>query len=85
VRTTLDLDDALYREVKILAAERRVTATSLVEEGLREVLNRYRALEPTPLPVLPELASLRPGIDVNNGSALRALLDGAASADADLP
>jgi hypothetical protein len=62
-----------------------VTATSLVEEGLREVLNRYRAPEQTALPVLAELASLRPGIDVNDGSALRALMDGAASADADLP
>lgn len=49
------------------------------------MLNRYRAPEQTALPVLPELASLRPGVDVNDGFALRALLDGAASADADLP
>lgn len=82
MRTTLELDDVLYREVKVLAAQRGVTATSLVEEGLREVLQRYREVEESPVPLLGNLASLRPEVDINDAAALRALLDGG---DASVP
>lgn len=38
MKTTLDIDDRLLREAKKLAAERGVTLTSVVEEGLRSVV-----------------------------------------------
>lgn len=82
MRTTLDLDNELYREVKVLAAQRGVTATSLIEEGLREVLARYQAIEESPVPLLPELASLRSTVDINDGAAIRVILEGS---DASLP
>ncbi len=78
----MDLDNDLYREVKVLAAYRGVSAPSLIEEGLREVLARYRAIEESPVPLLPELASLWSTVDVNDGAALRGILEGS---DASLP
>ena len=46
-------------------------------------LTGHRVGEPRGLPVLSELASLRPGIDVNDGSALRVILDESGLADPD--
>lgn len=79
VRTTLVLNDDLYREVKVLAATRGVTATSLVEEGLREVLRRYRLQDAPSLPMFEQLSEVQQAIDLNDGAALRALLDDHAS------
>lgn len=39
MRTTVDIDDNLYREAKILAARRGVHLRVLFEEGLRQVVN----------------------------------------------
>jgi len=79
VRPTLVLNDDLYREVKVLAASRGVTATSLVEEGLREVLRRYRFQDAPSLPMFEQLSEVQQAIDLNDGAALRALLDDHAS------
>ncbi len=76
------MDNELYGEVKVLAAQRGVSAPSLIVEGLREVLARYRAIEESPVPLLPELASLWSTVDVNDGAALRVILEGS---DASLP
>ena len=40
MRTTLVLDDGLLRQAKIRAAERNVTVSDLVNEALRESLQR---------------------------------------------
>ncbi|MCA1831293.1 MAG: DUF6364 family protein [Actinomycetota bacterium] len=39
MKTTLNLDDALLRSAKKIAAERGTTLTSVVEEALRAVVN----------------------------------------------
>ena len=75
MRTTLVLDDDLYRDLKVLAASRGVTTTSLVEEGLREVLRRYRSQAQPRLAMFEQLGTLRPGIDLNDSAALRTALD----------
>ena len=38
VKTTLNLDDRLFREAKKMAAERGVTLTQVIEEALRAAL-----------------------------------------------
>ncbi len=43
MRTTLNLPDDLYREVRTTAAATGRTVTSVVEEALRDALARYRA------------------------------------------
>jgi len=39
MKTTIDLSDALFNSAKALAQRRQTTLRSLVEEGLRRVLN----------------------------------------------
>jgi plasmid stability protein len=46
MKTTLNLDDDLLREAKKRAAERGTTLTSVVEDGLRAVLNDEGSAEP---------------------------------------
>lgn len=50
MRTTLNLPDALAEAVKARAAREGRTFTSLVEEGLRAVLDRNDEHEVAPLP-----------------------------------
>jgi hypothetical protein len=40
MQTTLRLDDELYRRAKVAAAEQGMSLTRLVEEAIRERLNR---------------------------------------------
>ncbi len=75
MRTTLDLDDALMRRAKKLAAERGTSLTALIEEALRERLTR-----PARVPRKRRLHTfrgdgLRPGVELSDTSALLDLLD----------
>lgn len=77
MRTTLDLDDDLYTQVKVLAAENRRTVTSVVEDALRRLLIEHaQSKKPTKLPRSKETGWVHPGIDVNDARAIRDLLDG---------
>jgi len=85
VRTTFILDDELYRRVKMSAAERGVTVTSVVEEALRLLLAQQAAATPPslgPMPVDANASWVRPGIDVNDGSAVLEALDADRGIDA---
>lgn len=77
MRTTLDLDDALYAEAKkeALAAGRPVTA--LIEDALREALARRRSGPKTPALRLPVLRgrTLAPGVDLDDTASLLDLLE----------
>lgn len=77
MRTTLDLDDALYAEAKkaALAAGRPVTA--LIEDALRQALARRRPSARRHAPRLPVLKGRRlmPGVDLDDSAALLDLLD----------
>jgi hypothetical protein len=77
MRTTLDLDDDLYTQVKVLAAENRRTVTSVVEDALRRVLIEHaQSKKPIDLPVSKETGWVHPGIDINDARAIHDLLDG---------
>lgn len=78
MRTTLVLDDTVYREAKAVAAQRGATVSSLIEDALRLLLardvNSADVCEWT-LPVNSETSWVHPGIDINDNRALRELLD----------
>ena len=85
MRTTFILDDWLYRRVKMSAAERGVTVTSVVEEALRLLLAQQAAATlPSlgPMPVDGSARWVRPGIDINDGSAVLEALDADQGIDA---
>lgn len=43
MKTTIDIPDSLFREVRRLASERRTTFKAIVEAALRGVVNASRA------------------------------------------
>ncbi len=46
MRTTIEINEALARQVRALMAERKTTLRALVEEGLRRIVEESRAAEP---------------------------------------
>jgi hypothetical protein len=83
MRTTLSIDDDLYRRAKAAAALRGSSVTSLIEEALRQALDA--PANPTPVPDLPvarETGGPLPGIDLHDSRALAAVLDEGRSIDA---
>lgn len=78
-RTTLDLNDDLLAEAKVLAARERLSLTRLIEQALalrmRQAGRQDASSQPSPLPVFPGQGGLRAGIvdPVSN----RQLLDAA--------
>ena len=79
-RTTVIMDDELFRDVKVLAAKERCTVTSLVETALRRLIEENVAsrLTDTQEPFyfrLPGTGGLRPGIDLANNAQVQEILD----------
>ncbi len=80
MKTTLDIDDRLLADAKVLAAQQRTTLTRLIEEGLQWRLRADRAVRPKPprLPFLKGRGGLVEGIDpLSNKALLEALGDDA--------
>lgn len=77
MRTTIELDDGILIAAKQRAAEEGRTLRSLVEEALRARLaHRPVTEEPGPLPVFrPRRPGVRPGVDLADNAALRAVMD----------
>lgn len=78
MRTTLVIDDHLYRKAKIAAASAGITLTSLVEQALSLKLNEVRPGEPDVLEELTFLDFLgepKVDIDLSNNSEVLDLLD----------
>ena len=77
MRTTINLDDALMREAKQLAARTGRTLTAVITDALRESLSRARR-GATPQPA--ELATFRggglqPGVDLDDTASLLELME----------
>ena len=85
MKTTLQLPDDLYREVKAAAALSGRSVTSIVEESLRKFLDdQDRGAPMHPLPVSKSRGGftaefLATGIDFNDTSEVLAWLDGVES------
>ena len=72
MRTTVKLDDRLLAEARRYAALSGRTLTSLIDEGLRDVLARRAAPEPAGPITLPTGGSggLQPGVSIDGYAAL---------------
>lgn len=75
MRTTIRIDDELYREVKARAAREGRTVGAVIEDAIRAHAARGAvAVEAPPLPVFRGTGVL-PGVDLADGSALREAMD----------
>jgi hypothetical protein len=72
MRTTIHLDDALYRNVKTAAAESGQTVTTLIQDALRQRLAGRRGSTRRRRLRLPTWKGrgLRPGVDLDDSAAL---------------
>ena len=71
MRTTIRIDEALYRRVKSRAARSGRTVSEVIEDAVREALRpRSRELrEPPPLPTFGGSGVL-PGVDLTSNAAV---------------
>ena len=72
MRTTVRLDDRLLADAKRYAAQSGRTLTSLIDEGLRDVLARRAAPSPAAPVKLPTggTGGLQPGVTLDSNAAL---------------
>ncbi len=79
MRTTVRLDEALLERARQEAARRKVTLTSLIEQGLRLVLRRPLKKENRPHVKLPECTAgggTLSGVDLNDSASLLDRMEG---------
>ena len=71
MRTTINLPDELYGEVRRRAADEGRTVTSFLEAALRDALVRHEGDEKPPFVVVPfGGGGVMPGVDLNSNAAL---------------
>jgi hypothetical protein len=76
VRTTVRLDDDLYREVKARAAREGRTVASVLEDAVRVGMRRPADAETKPfVPLTFGSGGLMPGVDLSDNSSLQDFLD----------
>jgi hypothetical protein len=78
MRTTLNIDDDLYRRAKTEAARVGTTVTALLEDALRARLQRAETAVEAPAVRLTTVGGngVRPGIDLDDSAALLDAMDG---------
>ena len=84
MRTTVTLDDTLYADAKVHAARSGRAVGSVIEDALREYLERATSAQPSDFAPLPTMRSggVRPGIDLNDMSVVYEVLDEGQGLDA---
>lgn len=78
MRTTVRLEDGLFRAIKEYAAQSDRTVTSVLEEALRRLLadaERARSVGRAVLPVSSAGGGALPGVDLDDSAALAELMD----------
>ena len=76
MKTTLNLNDALLSDAKVLAAQQRTSLTRLIEEGLQLRLRKAGAApnltkaQRHDIPIYRGQGGLMPGIDASSNKAL---------------
>ena len=82
MRTTVTIDEALYRRAKARAAESGQSVGSVIEDALRSLLEaRVSPDELPPLTVFQGSGTV-PGIDLDDNAMVRAALDSGRALDA---
>ena len=76
MRTTIRIDEALYRRVKARAAQTGRTVSDVIEDAVREALRptNRRAEEPMALPTLGR-GGVMAGVDLTSNAAVRESMD----------
>lgn len=83
MRTTIRIDDDLYRDVKARAARSGRTVASVLEDAVRRGLERDEPGRKPRYTVQPSgSGGLRPGIDIAFNSSVAEAMDESASIDA---
>ncbi len=78
MRTTIQIEDGLFRQVKKLAAERGQSMSALIEGALRETLDRTvqpHSLPPVELIESKEDSGLCPGVNLDSFASLLDLME----------
>jgi plasmid stability protein len=77
MRTTLDIDGELVKEIKRRAAETGRTMTEVIEDTLREGLRpREKQGKPYRLRIPIVKGKLQPGVDLNDRDSLYDIMEG---------
>lgn len=87
MRTTVRLDDDLFREVKLYATEQGQTFTEVLSRALRELMARSEVTPERPRLVLPTYRGrgLQAGVDLDNTAALLDLMAEADDSNEEIP
>ena len=77
MRTTIQIDDHLFAELKGIAADTGRTLAAVIQDALRESLSRRRATE-RPAVDLPLFhgTGVMPGVDLKDSGSLYDLMEG---------
>lgn len=70
MRTTISIDDELFRTFKARAAERGTTLSAEIEEALRVDLARRTAAPMQSFELITNPTHARPGVDLDSNAAL---------------
>lgn len=76
MRTTIDINDVLFRAAKRRAAERGTSLRDVVEAALRQHLGKPPATGGYRLVWRTESGRIQPGVDLTDRNALFDLMDG---------
>jgi len=76
MRTTIDINDVLFRAAKRKAAEQGTSLRDLIEAALRQHLGKTKAAAPYTLRWQPESGRLQPGVDLTDRDALFDIMEG---------
>ena len=78
MRTTIDINDDLFRQAKEAAARSNRPLREVIEDALREALARSAGqgtAKPTELPVSSQPPGLCPGVDLSDSAGLLDLME----------
>lgn len=75
MRTTIRLDDSLLREAKARAARAGTSLNEFIEEAVRTAVLREPASQPVPAIPVFDGGKLRPGVSLDSGADLLALME----------
>lgn len=84
MRTTIRLDDDLYRQIKAKAARIGRPVGAVIEDAIRASLTAATTRTARPLPELPTFGSrgTMPGVDLTDNASVRELMDEGVTVDA---
>lgn len=75
MRTTLIIDDDLFRELKKRAAEQRRTLSEVTQDALRHGLHERKPARPAKPAKPPSFAMGKPAVDLSDRDQLYEILD----------